>query len=462
MICSSPSGSFRHVKAFGAAALLGWGLALLPAGSFAEPLDPPVSLTAEEDHQRMMKLLGIESLRPGVNGRDLTAPNAANYDEAKANPYPALPDPLRLKSGERIERAEDWWTKRRPQIVEDFAREVYGRLPAKTPEVEWEVVSRVSEKHGEIPVTTKKLVGRVDNSSYPLIDVDIRLMLTTPAAATGPVPVIMEFQFEFPPDFNAEFLARLRTAAHEWQQQVLARGWGFALYTPISVQPDNGAGLTKGIIGLVNKGQPRKPDDWGALRAWSWGASRALDYLETDPDVDAKKVGLEGHSRFGKAVLVTMADDPRFALAYVSSSGAAGAKPHRRNFGELVENTASPYAYHWLAGNYLKYAGPLGWDDLPVDSHELIALAAPRPIFIGAGDVEEGDAWVDPKGMFMAAAAAGPVYRLLGKRDLGASEFPPIGTALIGGDIAYRQHEGGHTPGPNWPTFLEFAARYFE
>ncbi|NLG77441.1 MAG: acetylxylan esterase, partial [Xanthomonadaceae bacterium] len=191
-------------------------------------------------------------------------------------------------------------------------------------------------------------------------------------------------------------------------------------------------------------------------------ASRALDYLETDPDVDAKRVGIEGHSRFGKAVLVTMADDPRFAIAYVSSSGAAGAKPHRRNFGELVENTASAYAYHWLAGNYLKYAGPLTWDDLPVDSHELIALAAPRPIFIGAGAVEEGDGWVDPKGMFIAAVAAGPVYRLLGKRDLGTSEFPSIGTALIDGDIAYRQHEGGHTPGPNWPTFLEFAARYFE
>lgn len=464
MICNSSSGLIRHAQArFGVAALLGCWCALLSWVSSAETLVPPVSLTAEEDHRRMMKLLGIESLRPGANGMDASAPNAANYDEAKANPYPALPDPLRLKSGERISRAEDWWTKRRPQIVEDFAREVYGRLPANTPKVEWEVVRQLSEQHGDIPVMTKTLVGRVDNSSYPLIDVDIRLTLTTPAGLTEPVPVIMEFQFEFPPDFNAEFLARLRTAAHEWQQQVLARGWGFALYTPISVQPDNGAGLTKGIIGLLNKGQPRKkPDDWGALRAWSWGASRALDYLETDPDVDAKRVGIEGHSRFGKAVLVTMADDPRFAIAYVSSSGAAGAKPHRRNFGELVENTASAYAYHWLAGNYLKYAGPLTWDDLPVDSHELIALAAPRPIFIGAGAVEEGDGWVDPKGMFIAAVAAGPVYRLLGKRDLGTSEFPSIGTALIDGDIAYRQHEGGHTPGPNWPTFLEFAARYFE
>ena len=201
-------------------------------------------------------------------------------------------------------------------------------------------------------------------------------------------------------------------------------------------------------------------DDWGALRAWAWGASRALDYFETDKTVDAKRVGLEGHSRYGKAVLVAMAYDQRFAIAYVSSSGAAGAKLHRRNWGELVENIASSGEYHWMAGNYLKYAGPLDWNDLPVDSHELIALCAPRPVFIGVGD--GGDGWVDAKGMFMAAVAAGPVYKLLGKKDLGVSEFPAIETALTDGDIAFRQHRGGHVTGPNWPTFLDFASRYFE
>ncbi len=444
------------------AIVLGAWLAVAFWGAYAEPPPAPTSLTTEEDHQRTMKLLGIESLRPGANGRDPNAPDAANYDEAKANPYPTLPDPLRLKNGTRVETAEAWWTKRRPEIVEDFAREVYGRQPANMPKVHWEVASEVAEKHGDIPVTTKQLVGRVDNSSYPLIDVNIELTVTTPAAAKGPVPVIMEFQFKFPPSFNADFRARAEAAGRDWQQQVLKKGWGFALYTPMSVQADNGAGLTQGIIGLMNKGQPRKLDDWGALRAWGWGASRALDYLETDARVDANKVGIEGHSRFGKAVLVTMADDPRFAIAYVSSSGAAGAKLHRRNYGELVENTAGSSEYHWLAGNFLKYAGPLQWDDLPVDSHELIALAAPRPIFIGTGTLEEGDGWVDPKGMFMAAAAAGPVYTLLGKRGLGTDTFPATGTALVDGDIAYRQHEGGHTPGPNWPVFLEFAGRYFK
>jgi len=244
-----------------------------------------------------------------------------------------------------------------------------------------------------------------------------------------------------------------------WQQQVLAKGWGYAILIPTSIQADNGAGLTQGIIGLVNKGQPRKPDDWGALRAWAWGASRALDYFETGKTVDARQVGIEGLSRYGKAAIVTMAYDQRFAIAFVASSGEGGAKLHRRNFGEIVENVAGPGEYHWMAGNFIKHAGPLNWNDLPVDSHELVALCAPRPVFISAGAFK-GDAWVDAKGMFLAAAGAGPVYKLLGKKDLGTTEMPPIETALIDGDVAFRQHSAGHTAGPNWPKFLEFAGRY--
>jgi hypothetical protein len=252
------------------------------------------------------------------------------------------------------------------------------------------------------------------------------------------------------------------------QQQILARGWGYALVNTGSIQADNGEGLTLGIIGLVNKGQPRKVDDWGVLRAWAWGASRALDYLESDKAVDAKHVALEGHSRWGKATIVAMAYDQRFWAAYVSSSGEAGAKLHRRNWGETVENMANTAAYHWMAGNFLKYASTLHSYDLPVDSHELIALCAPRAVFIGAGrggyDAEPGgDSWVDAKGSFLAAAAAGPVYKLLGKRPMGATEFPPIET-LVGGnaDIAFRQHSGGHTDVPNWPFFLEFAAKHLD
>lgn len=425
---------------------------------------PPVALTAQQDHRRMMELLHITSLRPGANPNDPTAPNAVNYDEAKANPYPHLPDPLVLQNGQRVKTARAWWTKRRPEIVEDFDREIYGRVPKVTPKVKWEVTSTTREMNGDAPVITKKLVGHVDNSSYPLINVDIQLSLTTPARARGPVPVMMEFGFVFPPGFRPPQPPPGTPAppGPTWQQQLLAKGWGYAVLIPTSYQADNGAGLTQGIIGLCNKGQPRQPDDWGALRAWAWGASRALDYFETDKSVDARQVGIEGLSRYGKAALVTMAYDQRFAIGFIGSSGEGGAKLHRRNFGELVENVASPAEYHWLAGNFLKYAGPLNWNDLPVDAHELIALCAPRPVFISAGSPRVEGQWVDQRGMFMAAVAAGPVYRLLGRKDLGTTEFPPMETALISGDIAFREHSGGHTTGPNWPAFLAFASRYIE
>jgi hypothetical protein len=424
----------------------------------------PAHLTSEEDHQRMMNLLHITSLRRGADG-DPKSPNAANYDESKADRYGPLPDPLVLKNGKRVTTAKAWWTKRRPQIVEAFDTEIYGRVPKNAPAVKWEVVSTTRETNGDVPVITKTLKGHVDNSAYPAISVDIDLTLSTPANANGPVPAMMEFAL------SPEVLASLKKRFPEmfatpsgpsWQQQVLAKGWGYAVFIPTSVQPDNGEGLTQGVIGLANKGQPRsKLDDWGALRAWAWGASRVLDYFESDKAVAAKEVGIEGHSRYGKAALVAMANDPRFAIAYISSSGEAGAKLFRRNFGEQIGNIVGTGEYHWMAGNFLKYDGPLTENDLPVDAHELIALCAPRPVFIGAG-ATTGDGWVDAKGMFLAAVGAGPVYKLLGKKDLGTTEFPPIETALIAGDLGFRQHSGGHTPAPNWPTFLTFASRYIK
>ncbi len=405
----------------------------------------------------MMDQLHITSLRPGVDGNHPDAPNAANYDEAKANPYPTLPDPLVLRNGKRVKSAKVWWSKRRPEIVGDFDREVYGRMPKVTPKVTWEVTANTQEQVGDVPVITKKLLGHVDNSAYPSITVNIGLTLTTPANASGPVPVIMEFGFM--PRPGRPVPPTPAGSGPPWQQQVLAKGWGYAILVPTTVQADSGAGLRQGIIGLVNKGEPRKPDDWGALRAWAWGASRALDYFETDKAVDAKQVGIEGLSRYGKAAIVAMAYDQRFAIGFIGSSGEGGAKLHRRNYGEIVENVAGAGEYHWMAGNFIKYAGPLNWNDLPVDSHELVALCAPRPVFISAGAFK-GDAWVDAKGMFLSAAGAGPVYKLLGKKDLGTTEMPPIETALVDGDVAFRQHSGGHTTGPNWPIFLEFAGRY--
>ena len=386
-------------------------------------LPPAAHLSAEQDHQRTLDLLHIAALRRGPDG-DAKSPNAANFDESKVPAYPDLPDPLVLKNGKRVKTARIWWKRRRPEIVDDFDREIYGRVPKNTPKVSWEVTSATPESVGGVPVITRKLVGHVDNSSYRLVTVDIQLTVSTPADASGPVPLMMEF------GLDAETLAAIKKHFTEaqwaafagsgppWQQQVLARGWGYAVLIPTSVQADNGEGLTQGIIGLANQGQPRKLDDWGALRAWAWGASRALDYFQTDKLVDAQQVGIEGLSRYGKAALVAMAYEPRLAIAFVGSSGEGGAKIWRRKFGEQVENVASTSEYHWMAGNFLKYAGPLTPNDLPVDSHELIALCAPRPVFISSGSQQVEGGWVDAKGMFLGAVGAGPVYKLLGKRDL--------------------------------------------
>ena len=429
----------------------------------AQSAPAPNHLTSEQDHQRMMEILHITSLRRGPDG-DPKSPNAANFDESKVQPY-RLPDPLVLASGKKVSTPDMWWKQRRPEIVEDFDREIYGRVPANTPQVKWEVTETTKETVGNIPVITKKLVGHVDNASDPAITVDIQLTVTTPAKATTPVPAMMEFGLA--PEVMASIRKRFTDAqwaayngdTPPWQQLVLAKGWGYAILIPTTVQADNGEGLTQGIIGLMNHGQPRRPDDWGALRAWAWGASRALDYLETDKAIAAKRVGIEGLSRYGKAALVTMAYDSRFAIGFIGSSGEGGAKILRRTFGEQVENVASTSEYHWMAGNFLKYAGPLTPNDLPVDAHELIALCAPRPVFISSGSQQVEGGWVDAKGMFLAAVSAGPVYRLLGKKDLGTTEMPPIETALIEGDIAFRQHRFGHTTGPNWPIFLQFAER---
>jgi hypothetical protein len=415
----------------------------------------PVQLTTEEDHARTMALLGIEALRQGADGSDPDAPNAANYDEAKATPYPDLPDPLSMQDGRPVMSAAMWRQERRPELLELFSREIYGYAPANTPAVTWEIVEESEGRAGAIPVIITKLLGRADNSADPEIEVAIELTLVTPQDAAE-APVIMELYFGGFPGRPAPAFPP------EHAEQILSRGWAYAAIIPNSIQADNGAGLTSGIIGLANHGQPRDADDWGALRAWAWGASRALDYFEADPRTDGARAAIAGLSRYGKAVAVAMAYDERWAVGLVGSSGAGGLKLHRRNFGELVENLAASSEYHWMAGNYLKYAGPLTWDDLPVDAHQLLALAAPRPVFISAGapDVEGG--WIDQRGMFLAGVGAAPVYELLGASGMGMDQWPAVGEGLLDGDIAYRIHEGGHTLGPNWPYMLDFAARYFE
>ena len=415
----------------------------------------------ELDYQNMLNQLHIDSTRPGPSGNP-QAPNAANADESKATPYPLLPNPLILNNGQPVTTTKIWWEQRRPEIVEYFDREIYGRVPKNVPKVTWELVSTTYDTSNHVPAITKKLIGHVDNAADTSIKVNIDLTLSTPANIKTPVPVIMEFGFVFPPGFKFPPPPPGTPVEPSWQQQLLEKGWGYAIIIPTSYQADNGAGLTQGIIGLVNKGQPRKPDDWGTLRAWAWGASRAVDYFETDKSVDSKKLGIEGLSRYGKATVVTMAYEPRFAIAFVGSSGAGGTKILRRVFGEQVENLASSAEYHWFAGNFIKYASTLTPNDLPVDAHELVALCAPRPVFISSGSPKNEGQWVDAKGMFLGGVYAGPVYRLLGKKDLGTTEFPPMETPLTDGELAFRQHSGGHTTGPNWPTFIVWAGRYFD
>ena len=441
--------------------------------------------TTADDHKNMLDQLGIKALRPGPSGNE-SAPNHANYDESTANPYPDLPDVLTMKNGKKVTTKEMWWNQRRPEIVEDFEREVLGRVPKNAPKVTWEVTKTAEATVASHPVIGKQLLGHVDNSSYPDIKVDIQMTVLIPAAAKTHVPAMMMFggrtipEIAFPAPVFPGRGAPAKVPAGPPPggdppaiEQLVADGWAVVTITPGSIQADNGAGLTKGVIGLVNKGQPRKPDDWGSLRAWAWGASRGLDYLETEKAINAKQVGIEGVSRYGKAALVTMAFDTRFAVVLIGSSGEGGAKLHRRNWGEAVENLTGSGEYHWMAGNFLKYGaseatfGARTPGDLPVDAHELIALCAPRLTFVSYGVPEKGDAkWLDHQGSFMAAVAAQPVFRLLGAKDLGVKEdyhtakMPPVNVGLLDGQLAWRQHDGGHTDGPNWKYFIPWADKF--
>ncbi|MCA9190828.1 MAG: hypothetical protein KDB03_03660 [Planctomycetales bacterium] len=471
--------------------LLAYGSVSLLSAETPEGITPPVIFTVQQDHENMLQQLGITKLRPGPSGNEQD-PNHANYDESLANPYPNLPLVLSLENGTPVTTADQWWQTRRPEIVELFEREVVGRVPEQVPSVRWEIRQTRDSVVGDVPVIEKHIVGVVDNSACPQIEVNISLSLTIPKSAQGPIPVLMMFgptAFDpLPPWMRGR--GGNAPAGPTREDTLLSADWGYAKLNPGSIQDDaggfrqsrfgqqpsnepvtpTGAGLTRGIIGLTNFGQPRKPEDWGSLRAWGWGASRALDYLETEPLVNAQRVGIEGVSRYGKAALVTMAFDTRFAMVLIGSSGEGGASLYRRNFGEAVENLTGSGEYHWMAGNFLKYGaeesarGRLDAGDLPVDAHQLIALCAPRLTFVSYGIPERGDAnWLDHQGSFMAAIAAQPVFRLLGAKDLGRSDdytsekMPSVNVDLLDGELAWRQHDGGHTDAPNIEHFIRWA-----
>lgn len=450
-----------------------------PAPSSQAAADARARLAREtaDDYADMQRQLGITAMRPGPSGNP-SAPNAANNDEARANPFTAIPELMALDDGTPVRSARAW-ARRRVELLETFSHEMYGRVPRRVPAVAWREVRRVSMRVAGRPVLGREVVGRVDNRRAPDISVHITLMLVTPADAPGPVPVVIMFRGgglpgDPPPPLPAGFRPPVPQPGDDppGTEQLIAAGWGYAFLNPSSVQADNGAGLTRGVIGLVNRGARRRPDDWGALRAWAWGASRALDYLATNPSVDASRVAIDGVSRYGKAALVTMAFDTRFALALVASSGAGGAKLLRRTYGEAIENLTGSGEYHWFAGNFLRYGaadargGRRTALDLPVDAHELLALCAPRRVFVSHGVPDKGDAhWIDQRGAWMASVAAQPAWRVLGARDLGVQEpwrtvpMPAVNASLLEGDLAWRQHDGGHTDAPNWKHFIAWASR---
>ncbi len=481
--------------------LLSFSLALIATAAVAQ------NPAADADRAAMMRALGITALIPGANG-DPKAPDAASTDEAIANPYP-LPDPLRTTDGRPVRTAAQWRDVQRPAIAAIYEREVYGRVPADLPPVRWHVDASDAETIGfGRAVIARRLIGEVTDPRPGMPPVRLRMLVVLPARATAKVPVLMMFgpaAFPAPSQPTADESERIDAAlktllaerdpalkpifarhqAHmlagpaaprrfdptpSVPEQIIAAGWGYAMIDPLSAQADDGSGLRSGIIGLANGGAPRRPDQWGALRAWAWAASRGFDWLATDPAVDATRIGIEGVSRYGKAALVTMAFDPRFAVALLGSSGKGGTTPLRRHFGEEVGNLATG-EYHWMAGNFLKYdtkgmsPPQLDASALPVDANGLIALCAPRPVYVSYGIPAAGDApWLDQRGSWMATVDASRVYRLLGASGVADGDYrnvpmPAVLEARDAGELAWRQHDGGHTDAPNIPHFLTWADR---
>jgi hypothetical protein len=395
-----------------------------------------------------------------------------NYNEAEVGAY-TLPDPLVLSNGEPVPDAKTWFEKRRPEIVQLYETEIYGKVPANAPPVSWEVVSgssgsdtinkevlgsigsartavrrsrsQASPPPNEPPRNEAPAAGPEGGARGYSDPPRILISLTLPADAEGPAPVI----------FGAA--GRDNDATLD---AILDRGWGYGTVNIRNVQPDSAdlETLRSGVVGMTLKpGQPRPADEWGALRAWAWGLSRAMDYLETDPQVDAKRIAFSGHSRYGKMALLAAAMDERISMVFATCSGEMGASLARRDWGETIDDMAQLFAPHF-AGNFVRYAGR--WNELPVDAHMLLALVAPRPVFLTGGTTDQ---WSDPKGQFLAAVAASPVYSLLGKNGVGAAEMPPPGKPLVAGDLAFHEHAGGHVVTPaEWKLFLEFAGRYFD
>jgi hypothetical protein len=385
--------------------------------------------------------------------------HVSNYDEAKVGTY-TLPDPLKMADGTPVRDAQTWQARRRPEIIKLYETQIFGRLPANVPKVQWKVTETDSPAR-EGRAVRKQVVGTVGEGPRT---VQINLSVYTPAGASKPVPVIVLANFgggnapaPAAPARGAAAPA-LPLGEPPVADDILKRGWGYATLRYQDIQPDRANSLTEGVIGLTlapGQTQPA-PGDWGAITAWAWGISRAIDYLTGDRSIDAKRIALQGHSRLGKTALWASATDERIAAVFASCSGEMGAALSRRDWGETVDDMAQNFPW-WFAGNFQQFAGR--WNDMPVDAHMLIALSAPRPVYITGGTADQ---WADPVGEFLAEVAAGPVYRLLGKKDVGTSTLPPLDTPVTSGELGWHYHTGPHTASPaDWQGFLTFLDKYF-
>ena len=382
--------------------------------------------------------------------------HVSNYDEAKVGSY-TLPDPLVARNGSPVRDGEAWFKSRRGEILALYETEIFGHVPARAPQVTFTVTETEPGALDGLAIK-KTIVGKiVDATNAPSVHVTLLL----PAKAPGPVPVLLHMLFfsggSAAPAGASAIPTRPRPVEVGPIAELLTHGYGYATFRYTEFEGDSAATNLSLVRGLALAPGRTKPaaDEWGTITAWAWGASRVLDYLETDRAVDAKRVALIGHSRIGKTVLWAGARDARFALVFSSCAGEMGSSLARRDYGETVDDMAASFPWQF-AGNFQKYVGH--WNDLPVDTHMVIALCAPRPVFITGGTQDQ---WADPRGEFLAEVAAGPVYRLLGKKDLGTSEPPPLDTPLTSGDLGFHYHTGGHTiTASDWNAFLDFADRH--
>jgi hypothetical protein len=392
--------------------------------------------------------------------------HTTNYEESKVGAY-TLPDLLVFNNGKRVQSKRDW-KRRRQEILELFEANVFGHSPAPPKNIKFEIFDVDNNALGGKAIRKQVTIYFSPKKDGPKAD----LLVYIPAGTRQPVPMILTLNFsgnqsvindpaiKLPPIWDRKTHAR-KQATEESRgrdtefdvEKILARGYGFATFCYQDIEPDFQGGYVHGIRPLFFRSGQNEPapDDWGAIGAWAFGLSRAMDYLEKDKDVNPKRIAIMGHSRLGKTALWAGAMDSRFAMVISSCSGEGGASLARRHYGETITNLVESFPY-WFSANFQRYAGHV--DQLPVDAHELIALIAPRPVYVTGA---EEDRWADPKGEFLACVAAGPVYRLLGAQDLGTNEMPPFNQPIMH-TLAFHIRTGKHAvTGFDWDQFLAFA-----